>query len=340
MEQLSSEHQTDANPQFDIPVESKDVPDERPQWSGLTLIMVCRNMQKAETARGKLLSYLDRVLEARGAQGVPDEYGQDFRQNLVIVIEKCDFTSVKSVVDCSRGMRTKSVQLHFTPHLSNNFFFAFRYPYLNHLILNAGTASFAAIDWFKFAFQFMLHPVLTLTVVSYIIQRIGERSDDGFGYIWQCNVFGPYLFVSLPQPLSNRSTNSFASASVSKYRELQPLLEAFHSRPEVDFHYPSRVLWTTSMEATHFYRSEDWQLVETDHSYESSKYQTELVAVQLENQALGLEQQTNQSAKVRHILIHPGCTSTGIVDNLIHPLLTYLMSLSFYFVRLFSFVKQ
>lgn len=107
LEQLSSEHQTDANPQFDIPVESKDVPDERPQWSGLTLIMVCRNMQKAEAARGRLFSYLDRILEARRARGVVDEYGQNFRQNLAIEIEKCDFTSVRSVVDCARGMRTK-----------------------------------------------------------------------------------------------------------------------------------------------------------------------------------------------------------------------------------------
>lgn len=122
LEQLSSERQTDANPQFDIPVESKDVPDERPQWSGLTLIMVCRNMQKAETARGKLLSFLDRVLEARRAQGVPDEHGQNFRQNLAIDIVKCDFTSVRSVVDCARGMRTKSVQSHFSFHLTNSFF--------------------------------------------------------------------------------------------------------------------------------------------------------------------------------------------------------------------------
>lgn len=122
MEQLSSEHQTDANPQFDIPVESKDVPDERPRWSGLTLIMVCRNMQKAETARGKLLSQLDRVLEARRARGVLDEHGQEFRQNLVINIEKCDFTSVKSVVDCARGMRTKSVLSYFSFHFSNKSF--------------------------------------------------------------------------------------------------------------------------------------------------------------------------------------------------------------------------
>ena len=107
LEQLSSEHQTDANPQFDIPVESKDVPDERPQWTCLTLIMVCRNVQKAEAARGKLLSHLDRILEVRRTRGSTDEYGKNFRRNLVIEIEKCDFTSIKSVVECARGMRTK-----------------------------------------------------------------------------------------------------------------------------------------------------------------------------------------------------------------------------------------
>lgn len=119
MAQLSSEHQTDADPQFNIPAESKDIPDERPQWSGLTLIMVCRNMQKAEAARGRLLSYLDQILRARKAEGIAGEHGENFRQNLVIEIEKCDFTSVKSVVDCARGMRAKSVPWYLSSRFSS-----------------------------------------------------------------------------------------------------------------------------------------------------------------------------------------------------------------------------
>jgi len=218
LDQLSSEHQTDANPQFDIPVESKDVPDERPRWSGLTLIMVCRNMQKAEAARGKLLSYLDRILKARG---VIDEHGQNFRENLVIEIEKCDFTSVKSVIDCARGMGTKPVLYHLSSRFSANTFysFVFRYPYINHLVLNAGTAPFAAIDWFKFICLLLVHPIVTLTVATYIIQRAGERSEDGFGYTWQCNVFGPYLFVCpFPQlSCSNRSPQSVRFCSIASW---------------------------------------------------------------------------------------------------------------------------
>lgn len=229
LEQLSSEHQTDANPQFDIPVESKDVPDERPRWSGLTLILVCRNIQKAEAARGKLLSHLDRILERRRANGIPDEYGRNFRQNLVIEIEKCDFTSVMSVVGCARGMRARSVPLpsgsrsRFPSVADKCFFVAVRYPYLNHLVLNAGTASFLAIDWFKLIVTFILRPVIALTVASYVIQAIGEMSNDGFGYIWQCNVFGPYIFVSpVTQPPVNTQTGSpqpvqFAPTSTENY---------------------------------------------------------------------------------------------------------------------------
>ena len=77
-------------------------------------------------------------------------------------------------------------------------------------MLNAGAASFVAIDWLKLLVPMVLHPMVSLTVVSYIIQRIGERSDDGLGYIWQCNVFGPYLFVS-PSAHSNRPTQHIHS---------------------------------------------------------------------------------------------------------------------------------
>ena len=120
---------------------------------------------------------------------------------------------------------------------------------------------------------------------------------------------------------------------LSQYRELGPLLEAFHSRSDVDFHYPSRVLWTSSLEAVHFYRPEDWQLVETSHPYESSKYQIDLVASQLEKQALQMEEQTNRPAKVRHVMVHPGCASTGIVGDMVPPILLPLMTYSFYIVR-------
>lgn len=204
-----------------------------------------------------------------------------------------------------------------------------RYPYLNHLVLNAGAASFIAVDWFKFIVSFIVHPVITLTVASYIIQPVGERSNDGLGYIWQCNVFGPYIFVSsFTYTPHTPPIRPFQPIHIRfhQYRELQPLLGAFHSRSEVDHHYPSRVLWTSSLEATHFYRPEDWQLVETGHPYEASKYQIDILACQLEKQALQLEEQTNRPAEVRHMLIHPGVASTSIAENLVLPALAYFMS--------------
>jgi len=83
----------------------------------------------------------------------------------------------------------------------------------------------------------------------------------------------------------------------------------------------------------HLYRPEDWQLVETNNPYEGSKYQTDLVASQLEKQALQLEEQTNQPAKIRHVTTHPGCASTGIVGDMVPPILLPLMAISFYIAR-------
>jgi len=90
----------------------------------------------------------------------------------------------------------------------------------------------------------------------------------------------------------------------------------------------------TSLEATHFYRPEDWQLLETDHSYEASKYQIELLASQLEKQSFQSEEQTNQRAKVRHVLIHPGIASTGIAEHLAPPILASFMSFTLLAARI------
>ena len=76
----------------------------------------------------------------------------------------------------------------------------YRYPYVSHLVCNAGVAPFLNISgslllkqmWrnlleFKF-FEIMLHP-------TYVVQSTGLTSDDGLGWVWQCNVFGHYVLV-------------------------------------------------------------------------------------------------------------------------------------------------
>jgi hypothetical protein len=42
-------------------------------------------------------------------------------------------------------------------------------------------------------FEIMLHP-------TYVVQNTGLTSDDGLGWVWQCNVFGHYVLVCLLRP--------------------------------------------------------------------------------------------------------------------------------------------
>ena len=73
-------------------------------------------------------------------------------------------------------------------------FFA-RYPYVSHLICNAGVASFAGVDYSVCFKQFFGSPVAAVSTPEYYIQRRGELSVDGLGWVWQCNVFGHYALV-------------------------------------------------------------------------------------------------------------------------------------------------
>src|SRR5216684_1186610 len=75
-----------------------------------------------------------------------------------------------------------------------------RYPYVSHLVCNAGVAPFMGLSWSLLLrqlwrnlldlniFGFMVYP-------SYVVQRKGIMSDDGLGWTWQCNVFGHYILV-------------------------------------------------------------------------------------------------------------------------------------------------
>ncbi|QRW16274.1 hypothetical protein RhiXN_04275 [Rhizoctonia solani] len=74
----------------------------------------------------------------------------------------------------------------------------------------------------------------------------------------------------------------------------------------------SRVLWTTSLEGrpSFFPGIDDYQLVSASHSYEASKYESELVACALDE----LESERNNG--VRHLAVHPGVAGTNIFWNI------------------------
>ncbi|KAG6897681.1 hypothetical protein C0992_012430 [Termitomyces sp. T32_za158] len=168
--------------------------------------------------------------------------------------------------------------------------------------MNAGVASFSEIDWIGAIKQILTEPVNGVTAPNYYHQHSGEISIDGLGWVWQCNLFSHYVL----------------------YRSIQHLLLA--SPPCLG----SRVLWSSSIEASpEFFNPEDWQNKCSEHSYESTKYQIDLISTRLDQLAL----QRPASRRIRHFVTHPGVCSTNVADALIGPVLNLCKVLVFYLVR-------
>lgn len=74
-----------------------------------------------------------------------------------------------------------------------------RYEYISHFICNAGTARFTGMDYIRAAKQILLEDFIGgVTNPVYKLQRVGDVSEDGLGYIWQSNLFGHYILVRPP----------------------------------------------------------------------------------------------------------------------------------------------
>ncbi|KIK54364.1 hypothetical protein GYMLUDRAFT_177233 [Collybiopsis luxurians FD-317 M1] len=253
---------------------------------GITLIMACRSVQRAKDAREKLLKILDEHIEKLRERPQYDGHADSFRRNVKIEIHQVDLAALASIPKFVKEVQNK-------------------YPYVSHLICNAGIAPFAAIDWPKCFHQLFTAPLSALTTPRYYKQIWGEVSQDGYGFVWQCNMFGHYIL----------------------YRDLYPLL----SSPK--YPHDSRVVWTSSLEAQKKYEAGDWQLVKTRDVYGSSKYQTELVSLELDRRALDDPDAPEENKRVRHFTAHPGVTHTNIAQNLISPLMQPLKVVLFYVAR-------
>ncbi|EGO27194.1 hypothetical protein SERLADRAFT_333162, partial [Serpula lacrymans var. lacrymans S7.9] len=285
--QLSSKRPLDAQPRYRFQFEQDDLEELEVPYDGLTLILACRSIPKAEAARRELYELVDAHIARLRQEPGYDGHADTFRSNLNIEIHKVDLAHVPSIFT-------------FADEISE------RYPYVSHLICNAGVASFNKIDWVICLQQLFTHWVTAVTAPIYYIQNKGEMSSDELGWVWQCNVFGHYVM----------------------YRCIQHLLARYQSSTG------ARVIWMSSHESTsQFYDPEDWQLVNTTHSYESSKYQMDMISLHLDRRAL---RQAGGSTNIRHFTVLPGVVGTNIAQVLIGRFMTITMYFTFYI----SFISQ
>lgn len=102
-------------------------------------------------------------------------------------------------------------------------------------------------------------------------------------------------------------------------------------------HTAARVVWISSHEASsEFYDPKDWQLVKSEHSYECSKYQMNMISVHLDRGAI--RDQLDGTPAVRHLTAYPGVAGTSIATALLGTFKTLCMFASFYIVSIVKYL--
>ncbi|KIY45142.1 hypothetical protein FISHEDRAFT_76822 [Fistulina hepatica ATCC 64428] len=176
-----------------------------------------------------------------------------------------------------------------------------RYPYIPHLVFNAGANSFTHVDFIGFFIQMFTQGIAApFTHPKFMPEDVGVLSENGLGRVWQNNFFSHYvIFRCLELQLTSYSRDA-------------------------------RVIWTSSVEASPKFLVdfEDWQLVKAARPYGTSKYHIEIVASLLERKSLsnGLD----APKRVHHIVTHPGVCATDTEGKVIGPFLVRIKIMVFY----------
>ena len=93
---------------------------------------------------------------------------------------------------------------------------------------------------------------------------------------------------------------------------------------------PARLIWMSSLEGQPcWYDHDDWQLVKTDHSYEGTKYQIDLIASRLNQRSFA---SGGESSVVRHFLVHPGIVHSNMTKGMVYVFFDTLKVILFYIV--------
>ncbi|TFY61320.1 hypothetical protein EVJ58_g4575 [Rhodofomes roseus] len=247
--------------------------------------MACRSTQRAEEARQKLYNLLDTYLNSIPPNTPEHEYATDFRMNVRLEIHRLDLSVIRSVLEFSQEVSQK-------------------YPYISHIICNAGLATYSHLNFLVFFKQCYESPLKAVKHPMFNVQKAGVLSADNLGMVWQCNIFGHYVL----------------------FRSLQPLLSAWTARTRSE---PARVLWMSSIDAMATYDPDnDPQLTKTSTSYQASKAQLDLMVWELNKQSKA------NGSEVMHYIITPGITATNVAAALLRPyVLELLMIAFFYFCR-------
>ncbi|EIW79908.1 hypothetical protein CONPUDRAFT_106598 [Coniophora puteana RWD-64-598 SS2] len=235
----------------------------------VTLVLACRNVESAKRARQRLLKALDKeAFRQRKFKPRGSTRAERIRQNVDIRVHHLDLTVASSVLEFAEWLQQIC-------------------PYVSHLICNAAMAPLDDHQGARRAARHQRDDTCPATVPEIMAQQSGEKSADGLGLVWQCNLFGHYML----------------------YRALSPLFSVYSQKTGQS----PRIIWMSTMTSrADDYDADDWQLLRTKKPYLHSKYQMELVAnyFNLEPRKNPLEAFT--FPQPRHFVVQPGVVLTKL----------------------------
>lgn len=232
-----------------------------PETTDLTLIVTSRTLPRVQEVISTIKTHV--------REKYPQRTGRlEFDYLLV------DFTDMVSVLSAYYDLNKK-------------------YTKIDYFFVNAAQGVFSHIDFVHATKDILRNPVQAASAGEFKVQRVGVKSADGLGLVFQANVFGPYYLL----------------------RRIRHLLQG------------GKVVWISShLAVPGVFSFDDFQLLRTSESYESSKRLMDLVFA-------GTYKRLKEKDDIEQYLVSPGVFASYSFNRFL-TIFSYVgMFMMFYFAR-------
>lgn len=169
-----------------------------------------------------------------------------------------------------------------------------KFAHIDYIFVNAAQGCYSGIDWLAACKCIASNLLDAVTFPTYKIQRVGVKSDDGMGLIFQGNAFGPYYFM----------------------HRIRPLLAG-----------GGRIVWISSvMSGAKYLSFNDLQLLRSHEPYEGSKRLVDLIHT-------GTHAALKKNHDIRSYVVHPGIFTSFSFFQYLNFVTYYGMMFLFYIAR-------
>lgn len=237
--------------------------DQLPNGTNITLIVTSRTLPRVKEVIADIQKYY--------RDKHPNRSGElEFDYLLV------DFTNMVSVLSAFHAVEQKFTKI-------------------DYVFINAAHGVYSGIDWMQATKAVFTNILDAVTFPTYKLQKVGVKSVDDIGVVFQGNVFGPYYFL----------------------HRIRHLLEG-----------GARVVWISSVMASPKYLSfDDLQLLKSPEPYEGSKRFIDLLHC-------GTFRYLSQKYNIKSYVVHPGIFTSFSFFEFLNVFTYYGMMILFYIARL------